>query len=79
MNGNGSTAIMVMAATKAIITLLLVSGAVYCWVSGQELPPGGLEVVLAILGVYFGFSARMYQVDAKRVRNVEQIMVGRVD
>lgn len=79
MNGNGSTTIVVMAIAKAIIAVLLVYGAVYFLISGAEMPDWYLEVILTILGVYFGFSARMYQVDAKRVRTVEWIMAGEED
>lgn len=72
MHGNGSRALMVMAVTKAIICVILVLAGCYCLVTGTEMSGPMVPVMVAVLGAYFGLSARVYQVDAEEKRRQER-------
>ena len=71
MHGNGSKALMVMAVTKAIIAVMLVGSGCYCLVTGTEMTGPMVPVMVAVVGTYFGLSARVYQVDAEYKKRQE--------
>ena len=56
-----------MAVVKAVIALLLVGVVVYTVVAGVAIPELVMQLVLLVLGVYFGFSAKLYRDNAKRL------------
>lgn len=56
---NGS--LMIMAITKAVICVIIVGSVCFCLVTGRNLEGRLLEVILAIVGIYFGMSAKTYQ------------------
>lgn len=71
MHGNGSGVLMVMAVTKAIIAVMLVGSGCYCLVTGTEMQGPMVALMVAVVGAYFGLSARVYHVDAREKRAQE--------
>lgn len=66
---NGS--LFVMALTKAIIAVVIVGTAAYCLVTQIPIPDNIVEVILLIIGAYFGFSAKVYH---ESQRNQKQLI-----
>lgn len=60
-NGN----LKIMAYVKAAIAILLVITACIAVVMQIELPSFFVELILGVLGIYFGFSALLYNQSAK--------------
>lgn len=61
-NGN----LLIMALVKAVIACMLVATAMYCVVMQIETPTYFVELVLGVLGIYFGFSALLYKQSADK-------------
>lgn len=60
-NGN----LFIMAIVKAVIAIMLVATAMYCVIMQIETPQYFIELVLGVLGIYFGFSALLYKQSAQ--------------
>jgi hypothetical protein len=56
-NGN----LKIMAIVKAAIACMLVATAMYCVIMQIETPSYFIELVLGVLGIYYGFSAYLYK------------------
>lgn len=65
---NGS--LMIMAITKAVIAILIVGTMGYCLVSQIPIPDSIMEVILLIVGVYFGYSAKVYHESQKNRKDI---------
>jgi len=72
MLNNGSKTLVIMAVTKALIAVMLVGSACYCAVARIEIPDALLTLVVAVLGVYFGFSAAVYRKEAVERTQLER-------
>lgn len=57
----GQTELLIMAWAKALISVLIIGGVVFCMVIGREVQQPIIEVILLALGAYFGFSAKVYR------------------
>lgn len=72
---------MIMAITKAVIAVLLVSTVCFCVITSRQVEGVMLDIILVVLGAYFGFSAKVYkesqtnraEVDARLARAVERM------
>lgn len=56
---NGS--LFLMAVTKAVIAVVIVATMAYCLVMQIPIPDNVIEIILLIVGVYFGYSAKVYR------------------
>lgn len=74
MSGNGSRTLVVMAVVKGVIAAGLVGSACYSWIVGVEVPPWAVAAIVAVLGVYFGFSAKVYVNHARERGKVEEML-----
>ena len=72
MLNNGSKTLVIMALTKAVIAVMLVGAACYCAVARIEIPDALLTILVAVLGVYFGFSAAVYRKEAVERTGLEK-------
>lgn len=66
--GNGSGTMMVMAIVKGVIAVMLVGSGCYCLVTGVEMHGAMLALIVAVVGAYFGFSARIYETTAREIK-----------
>jgi len=52
--------LLILAVAKAVIAVILAGVLVYSVVAGVEISQGVLQVIVAVLGAYFGFSTWVY-------------------
>lgn len=52
--------LLIMAVAKAIVVVLLAGVVAYSVIAGVGLSDGVLQLILAVLGAYFGFGAWVY-------------------
>lgn len=50
-----------MAIVKAAVCVLLVATTSYCVIAGIEIPGYFVQLLIGVLGVYFGYSALLYK------------------
>lgn len=63
----GDLELVIVAITKAVVCVIIVGSVSYCMVTGRELTEGYLQVILLVVGAYFGVSANLYR-NARRER-----------
>jgi len=63
---NGS--LFIMAVTKAVIAVIIVGSVAYCLITQTPIPDKMIEVILLIIGGYFGYSAKVYQESVRNQR-----------
>lgn len=66
--GNGFSTMRVMAIVKGVIAVMLMATVCYTVIVGIELPAMFVQIVFGVLGIYFGFSARVYENTARDMK-----------
>lgn len=70
---NGS--LLIMAITKAVIAVIIVGSMAYCLIMQIPVPDWGEKTILLIVGVYFGYSAKVYH-ESQKNKQVLTAMLG---
>lgn len=74
MSGNGSRMLVVMAVVKGVVAVILIGSACYSWIVGIDVPSWAIAAIVAVLGVYFGFSTNVYANLARERQRVEEML-----
>lgn len=64
-------ALFIMAITKAVIAVIIVGSMAYCLIMQIPIPDKVIEVILLIVGVYFGYSAKVYHESRKNKATID--------
>lgn len=67
-----NNSLFIMAVTKAIIAIVIVASMAYCLVTQTPIPDNVIEIILLIIGGYFGYSAKVYHESERNKKQLQR-------